>query len=165
MQQIVTNNQAVIGGLITLIVGAVLSAIFRNNPSTSWIAILIREVFQSGWNYLNVNGQLLSKNEIKDKLTKLVAIVVCLFTFAMTTACGAVNANIATATATLSSGQTIQFQYCVVITDTAILANGAEMNCFTDSAQATLFANAIANITDGSVTIIKQAKPRAAKGL
>jgi len=165
MQQIVTNNSALVGGLITLIVGGVLSAIFRNIPSTSWIAILIREVFQSGWNYLNVNGQLLSKNEIKDKLTKLVAIVVCLFTFAMTTACGAVNANIATATATLSSGQTIQFQYCVVITDTAILANGAEMNCFTDSAQATLFANAIANITDGSVTIIKQAKPRAAKGL
>jgi len=163
MQQIVTNNSALVGGLITLIVGGVLSAIFRNIPSTSWIAILIREVFQSGWNYLNVNGQLLSKNEIKDKLTKLVAIVVCLFTFAMTTACGAVNANIATATATLSSGQTIQFQYCVVITDTAILANGAEMNCFTDSAQATLFANAIANITDGSVTIIKQAKPRAAK--
>jgi len=163
MQQIVTNNSALVGGLITLIVGGILSAIFRNLPSSSWIAIVIREVFQSGWNYFNVNGQLLSKNEIKEKLSKVAAIVVCLFTFTLTTACGSVTAKYATATATLSDGQTIQFQYCVVVTDTAILANGAEMNCFTDEAQAKLLAASLASITDGSVTIIKQAKPRATK--
>jgi len=149
--------------LITLLVAGILSVIFRNIPSNSALAVILREIFQSGWNYINVNGELIHKSEVKARLSKVVAIVVCLFTFAMTTACGAVNANIATATATLSSGQTIQFQYCVVITDTAVLASGAEMNCFTDSAQATLFANAVANVTDGSVTIIKQAKPRATK--
>ena len=149
--------------LITLLVAGILSVIFRNIPSNSALAVVLREIFQSGWNYINVNGELIHKSEVKARLSKVVAIVVCLFTFAMTTACGAVNANIATATATLSSGQTIQFQYCVVITDTAVLASGAEMNCFTDSAQATLFANAVANVTDGSVTIIKQAKPRATK--
>jgi len=149
--------------LITLLVAGILSVIFRNIPSNSALAVVLREIFQSGWNYINVNGELIHKSEVKARLSKVVAIVICIFAFAMTTACGAVNANIATATATLSSGQTIQFQYCVVITDTAILANGAEMNCFTDSTQATLFANAIANVTDGSVTIVKQAKPRAIK--
>ena len=163
MQQIWNNNTALFTSLITLIVGGILSAVVRNTPSTNWIVQALRVVLQSGWNYFQQNGALLSRSEVKEKLTKVVAIVVCLFAFAMTTACGAVNANIATATATLSSGQTIQFQYCVVITDTAILASGAEMNCFTDSAQATLFANSIANVTDGSVTIIKQAKPRATK--
>jgi hypothetical protein len=104
--------------------------------------------------------QFLNNNQ---KLSKVVAIVVCLFAFAVTTACGSVSAKYATATATLSDGQTIQFQYCVVVTDTAILANGAEMNCFTDEAQAKLLAASLASITDGSVTIISRAKPRAAK--
>ena len=162
--QFLINNPALVGGFITLLVGSILSVIFRNLPSTSLLALIIREVFQSGWNYLNVNGQLLSKNEIKEKLTKVATVLLCLFALLSTmTACGAINANFATATATLSSGQTIQFQYCVVITDATILADGAEMNCFTDEAQATLLANALANVTDGSVTIIKQAKPRAAK--
>jgi hypothetical protein len=161
MQQIWTNNSALFGGIITLIVTSVLSVIFRNLPSTSWIAAFIRAVVQSGWNYFNINGLLVHRSEVADKLSKIACVTVALFALLLTQACGAVSANIATATATLSTGQTIQFQYCVVIMDTAILANGAEMNCFTDSAQATLFANAIANVTDGSVTIIKQAKPRA----
>ena len=160
--QFLTSNPALISSVITLFVGAIFSVIFRNLPSTSLLALVIREVFQSGWNYLDVNGQLLSKSEVKEKISKLLVVAVCLFTLLSSTACGAINANIATATATLSNGQTIQFQYCVVITDTAILASGAEMNCFTDSAQAALFAASIANVTDGSVTIIKSAKPRAA---
>jgi len=162
MQQIWNNNATLFTSLITLIVGGVLSAVVRNTPSTNWIIQLLRVVLQSGWNFFQQNGSLLSRSEVREKLSKLVAVAVCLFALLSSTACGAINANIATATATLSNGQTIQFQYCVVITDTAILANGAEMNCFTDSAQAELFAASIANVTDGSVTIIKSAKPRAA---
>lgn len=160
MQQIWNNNTTTLTALITLIVGGVLSAIFRNTPSTSWIVQAARVVFQSGWNYFNVNGLLVHRSEVAEKLSKIACVTLALFALVLTQACGAVSANFATATATLSNGQTIAFQYCVVVTDTAILAHGAEMNCFTDEAQATLLANALVNVTDGSVTIIKQAKPR-----
>lgn len=160
MQQIWTNNSALFGCVITLIVTSVLSVIFRNLPSTSWLAALIRAVVQSGWNYFNVNGMLVHRSEVAEKLSKIACVTVALFALLLTQACGAISANYATATATLSTGQTISFQWCVVITDSALFAGDAEMNCFTDSAQATLFANSIANVTDGSVTIIKQAKPR-----
>lgn len=161
MQQIWTNNTSTLTALITLIVGGVLSAIFRNTPSTNWIVQAARVVFQSGWNYFNVNGLLVHRSEVAEKLSKITCVTLALFALLLTQACGAISANYATATATLSTGQTISFQWCVVITDSALFAGDAEMNCFTDSAQATLFANSIANVTDGSVTIIKQAKPRA----
>jgi len=149
--------------LVTLVVSGILSAIFRNVPSTNWIVQLVRGVLQSGWNYFaqetEKGVELIHRSDVQEKLSKVASLVLLLCTLSLallSTACGSVNANLAVATATMTDGTTITFQYCVVVTDSAILSTGASMTCFADATQANAFAVSTASTTDAAVTVIKK---------
>ena len=72
--------------------------------------------------------------------------------------CGGVTADLAVATATkVPTGAQVNFPYCVIVQDTAILANGAVMACLTDSASADKLAAEYAKSpTVVSVTVVKK---------